>query len=202
MCACVYHVHTIQPETLAVIKFGGFAPNNVFNTIDGLKFGSMVRYRHTNMHTEKKLVDFNLAVERHTAKPPNLIPCQNFQLYSIAREVQESSEGSPFPNLREAISVPAQAGLYYTYAKGRVTTCRYLTLRTRDGRLKSCSGTLPTHLSTYTRALYVFSDFYMITIMFYCLMQRCSIPCSAQRGCPGDKVHPQAMFTCNGSTKF
>ena len=64
-----------------VIKFGGFAPNNVSNTIGGFKFGGMVRYRHMNMHTEKNLVGFNLAVETHTAKPQNLIPHQIFRLY-------------------------------------------------------------------------------------------------------------------------
>ena len=58
MCTC----NTVQPEILAVIKFGGLAPNNVFHTIFGLKFGGMVRYRHRYMHAEKKLVDFNLAV--------------------------------------------------------------------------------------------------------------------------------------------
>ena len=41
------------------------------------KFGGMVRYRHTNMHVEKKVVNLNLAVERHTKfnSPPN------FRLY-------------------------------------------------------------------------------------------------------------------------
>ena len=47
-----------------VIKFGGFAPNNVFKTICGFKFGSIVWYRHTYMHVEKYLADFNLAVGR------------------------------------------------------------------------------------------------------------------------------------------
>ena len=58
---------------LAVIKFGGFAPNDVLSTISRFKFGGMVRYRHTctYMHMEKKI---DLMVERHTAKPPNLIP--------------------------------------------------------------------------------------------------------------------------------
>ena len=45
----------ILPQTMFLI-----------NTIDRFKFGGMVWYRHTNMHAEK-----NLAVERHTAKPPN-----------------------------------------------------------------------------------------------------------------------------------
>ena len=31
----------------------------------------MVQYRHTYMIVEKNLADFNLAVERHTAKLPN-----------------------------------------------------------------------------------------------------------------------------------
>ena len=53
---------------MAVIKFGGFAPNDVFNTIGGFKFGGMVWYRHTYVHAEKK---FNLVIERHTTKPPN-----------------------------------------------------------------------------------------------------------------------------------
>ena len=66
-----------------VIKFGSFAPNDVFHTIGGFKFGGMVRYCHTYMHAEKSLADFNLAVERHTAKLPNLIPRQIFRLYSM-----------------------------------------------------------------------------------------------------------------------
>ena len=33
---------------------------------------------------KKKLADFNLVVERHTAKPPNLIPRQIFWLYGRA----------------------------------------------------------------------------------------------------------------------
>ena len=31
----------------------------------------------------KKLTDFNLAVEKHTAKLPNLIPRQIFRLYGM-----------------------------------------------------------------------------------------------------------------------
>ena len=38
-----------------VIKFGSLAPDNVFITIGGLKFGSMVWYRHLYMHMEKSL---------------------------------------------------------------------------------------------------------------------------------------------------
>ena len=45
--------------------------------IDGFKFGGMVRYCHTHMYAMENLVDFNLVVERHTAKP------SNFQLYGI-----------------------------------------------------------------------------------------------------------------------
>ena len=74
-----------------VIKFGSFAPNDVFNTIGGFNFGSTVWYRHTYMHAEKKLADFNLAVERHTAKPSNLIPCQIFRLYDIIESVDSIS---------------------------------------------------------------------------------------------------------------
>ena len=37
----------------------------------------------TCIHAEEKLVDFNLAVERHTAKPPNLIPRQILRLYGM-----------------------------------------------------------------------------------------------------------------------
>ena len=32
----------------------------------------------------KKVADFNLAVERHTTKPPNLIPRQIFLLYGMS----------------------------------------------------------------------------------------------------------------------
>ena len=38
-------------------------------------------YIHACMR--KNLVEFNLVIERHTAKPPNLIPRQIFRLYSI-----------------------------------------------------------------------------------------------------------------------
>ena len=65
---------------MVVIKFGGFAPNDV---ISGFKFGGMVRYRHMYMHMKKSLADFNLAIERHTVKLPNLIPRQIFWLYGI-----------------------------------------------------------------------------------------------------------------------
>ena len=36
-----------------------------------------------SVHVQAHVADFNLAVERHTAKPPNLIPHQIFRLYSI-----------------------------------------------------------------------------------------------------------------------
>ena len=39
--------------------------------------GDMVRYRHTYMHMLEMSVGFNLAVERHTDKPPN------FRLYGV-----------------------------------------------------------------------------------------------------------------------
>ena len=45
-----------------VIKFGGLGPNDVFHTIIVLKFGSLVQYCHTYVHSERNLVDFNLAV--------------------------------------------------------------------------------------------------------------------------------------------
>ena len=45
-----------------VIKFGDLSPNEVYNTIRGLKFSGMVQYRHTYMHMDKKLTDFNLVV--------------------------------------------------------------------------------------------------------------------------------------------
>ena len=46
-----------------VIKFGGLATNDVFNTvtIGGLNFSGMVRYRHHTC-TRKSLADFILAV--------------------------------------------------------------------------------------------------------------------------------------------
>ena len=54
-----------------VIKFGGFAPNDIFSTIGRFKFGGMIRYCHMYMHAEINLADYNLAVERYIAKPPN-----------------------------------------------------------------------------------------------------------------------------------
>ena len=63
-----------------VIKFDSFAPNDVFNTIGGFKFGGMVS-PYVHAHMEKNLADFNLAVERHTAKQPNLISHLIFRLY-------------------------------------------------------------------------------------------------------------------------
>ena len=36
-----------------VIKFGGFAPNDIFSTIGRFKFGGMVQYCHMYMHAEK-----------------------------------------------------------------------------------------------------------------------------------------------------
>ena len=66
-----------------VNKYGGIAPNDVFNTTGGLKFGGMVQYHHTNIACGKKLADFNLVVERHIAKPSNLIPRQILQLYGM-----------------------------------------------------------------------------------------------------------------------
>ena len=49
---------TVQPEILAVIKFGGLPPNDVFDTTGRLKIGSTVLYCHTYMQAEKKLADF------------------------------------------------------------------------------------------------------------------------------------------------
>ena len=48
-------VYTILPEILAVIKFGGLAPNDAL-TLLADKFGSMVQYCHTGntyMHAGK-----------------------------------------------------------------------------------------------------------------------------------------------------
>ena len=47
---------------LAVIEFGGLGRKRRFSHYSGLKFGGMVWYRHTYMHAEKNLADFNLAV--------------------------------------------------------------------------------------------------------------------------------------------
>ena len=66
---------TVWSEILAVIKFGGFVPK-MFITLSvdlNLVVCSMVQYRHTYMHTEKKFADFNLVVKRHTTKPPNFL---------------------------------------------------------------------------------------------------------------------------------
>ena len=40
----------------------------MFKCIGGFKFGGMVWYYHMYMYTVENLEDFNLAVERHTAK--------------------------------------------------------------------------------------------------------------------------------------
>ena len=41
-----------------VIEFGGFAPNDVLNTIGGFKFGGMVWYHHRYLPAEKKIDGF------------------------------------------------------------------------------------------------------------------------------------------------
>ena len=53
----------------------------ICKNIGGFKFGCSVRDRHKYICKYEILADFNLAVERQTAKPPNLIPHQIFRLY-------------------------------------------------------------------------------------------------------------------------
>ena len=68
-----FKVHFVNTRLAGNIKFGGLAPKDVFNTIGGLKFGGMVRYRNTTctiMHEEKILI------WQFKCIPPNLIPCQ------------------------------------------------------------------------------------------------------------------------------
>ena len=67
---------------LAGIKFGGWASNRHCKNICGFKFGGSVKDRHTYICKYGIiLADFNLAVAKQTAKPPNLIPRQIFWLY-------------------------------------------------------------------------------------------------------------------------
>ena len=79
-----YCVTAIYPELLAVIKFGGWAPNRHCKHIGGFtwRLGNFtVGDHHMYMCKYEILADFNLAVAMQTAKLPNLIPCQFFQLY-------------------------------------------------------------------------------------------------------------------------
>ena len=57
---------------------GGDAPPPPMQPRPGYKFG-IVRYCHTMSYNYAS--DENLAVERHTARSPNLTPCQIFRLY-------------------------------------------------------------------------------------------------------------------------
>ena len=65
---------------MAVIKFGCFAPNDVLTLFMDLNlaiwYGIGIR---TCMQI--KIWQILIAIERHTAKPPNLILCQIFRLY-------------------------------------------------------------------------------------------------------------------------
>ena len=59
---------------MAVVKF---VPNDVLNIIGGFKLGSMVLYCHNMyMHAVEILADYNLAVQRHTAKLPYFMAIQ------------------------------------------------------------------------------------------------------------------------------
>ena len=51
------------------------------NILARFKFGGLVQDRHTFICIEEILADFNLAVGRPTAKPPNLNHRQIFRLY-------------------------------------------------------------------------------------------------------------------------
>ena len=53
----------------------------ITNILARFKFGGPAQDRHTYTCEEENLVDFNLAVGRPTAKPPNLNHCQIFRLY-------------------------------------------------------------------------------------------------------------------------
>ena len=67
---------------VAGIKFGSWASNHHYKNIRGFKFGDSVKDHHTYICKYGIiLADFNLAVAKQTAKPPNLIPRQIFQLY-------------------------------------------------------------------------------------------------------------------------
>ena len=71
-------IHTVQPEILAVIKFGGLPPNRVFADLklavwNSIAIHTCTRYKFWRI--------FNLVVSPKTAKLPNLIPRQIFWLY-------------------------------------------------------------------------------------------------------------------------
>ena len=53
------------------IKFGGFAPNDVFNTIAELNLELWYGIAICICTRKQKLADFYLAVKRHIAKQPN-----------------------------------------------------------------------------------------------------------------------------------
>ena len=59
---CPFEIIPYSRKYWRSLNLAVWTPNDIFHTIVGLKFGGMVRYRHTYMHTEKNLADFNLAV--------------------------------------------------------------------------------------------------------------------------------------------
>ena len=73
-------------ETMLYRIAGNIGPKRRFSHYSGLKFGGMVRYRHTYMHAEKFLADFNfggLKAYRQTAKfnsPPNFPAIRQFNM--------------------------------------------------------------------------------------------------------------------------
>ena len=74
-------MHTVNTrKSLAVLKFGGFVPNDMLNKIGRLKFGSLhcTVFSCTYMHTVEILATFNLAVDQH-----NIIPYKIFRLYIV-----------------------------------------------------------------------------------------------------------------------
>ena len=63
------------------IKFGSWPPNHHCKKFGGFKFGGSVKDHHMYIICKCEiLANFNLAVAKQTAKPPNLIPRQIFWL--------------------------------------------------------------------------------------------------------------------------
>ena len=83
------------------IKFGSWAPNHHCKNIGRFKFGGLVRDRHMYIFKYEILADFSLVVARQTAKLPNLIPRQIFQLYGMSRG--------------KSITIMASRGMIYRY---------------------------------------------------------------------------------------
>ena len=112
-------------EILAVHKFGSLGPNNVLNSMGGFNFGGMVRNHHTYIHAVESLANFNLAVERHTAKLPNLFPPPHFpaMLYILVCEAGDAKSFSDRCRLRGNSHVQWRTPLSTTTTLKDATGC-------------------------------------------------------------------------------